>query len=1589
MEEIHGREVDFLQLNELTADTYVRISEESFPEETPAYASLLVISNEYGYFVAGTPSGFTVGKVGDLRSEFANTESQSTVELEKKRDVAIDIGVVSHIKLTADEQKLLVATTTGDILIYDAIGLFQGHEDSKVPERSIKLGIEEAPLELLPNPSEHPTLCAVLLQNGHTIISDGDNPTVLKDADVTAISWSPKGKQLACGFKDGSIKQYGVDGSQKAVMDPPHQLDAKHYVGALKWVDNLYLLAVYVGDDPDGEEGDELGRAFIVSREDKGKPKYIELEEINPYFGNPNRALGYHMQVLPSWGSNVGYLVFSACSRATDVAVIGQDPETKEWATWLLDETARAILPLAQDGQGDTAPMGLAIDLTSDKELPSLDPAADDSPIPPVPIVMYLNNEGMIGAYNCLNVTAVKNKETCAQVKSAKSLPAQPVSTASETTPKEQHTKDKSESAPKESAKEQQAKELPKAASTTVVGAKADEKAENGEAYSSSSEGSTAGEGGDRSAEESSPNKDTESVEKSSVSFINKPAADKASSPFGFDGLSPPESKKEPPELSKPFGFASMPITKFGWGSYEKSSVQQQPSRLAEAGAEAEKRALKTVAREGPTPTPTQAVQSPVRTSVSSKAPPGAFEDISLRPTVTEEGISKEFEAAYISLTNELATLKSTVLQSKMYLDEIKEVSSPKGVQDLFNEEHWSFGNLGAIQVCLEEIATQNDQCLEAAEPYSGVADEMDRAMLQLRTKVEETQRLLQAVKNGNVPSKAVDPEYFTQQQTLRQKFRELEQKFRDLEDSVHYHKQSMDNKDSESGTHSDANSLEFVRRSMWNMRRNLRDKNLQLQELQSRVASLDISKPSHKGGLAISANTEPRRLHITSAGARKATSTLRKKQFLDRFQSECTKLAQPLYNSTLKSSGGVGEEAYQRRIFLRQEAPQNKAFRHRPPQKSQDASFAGSVESNPFAAFAKQNSTKWTCPVCLVPNDQTASQCMSCETPNPSQESKKPAHEAPSLFGFKPSTPSSLGEKSKAASSSWASAGFNFSGASENTWICPVCAVSNKANAPKCVACETDTPNKKAQAPASGQSGFSAATSAPAANNSWAASGFKFSNAAPGSWTCPVCAVSNPPQASKCVSCETDNPATSKTTTGGAATEGLFKPASTSSFGKPMEGADTKFSLPKQTSSDTGFGGFNFNPASNVNKPSAGAFSGFDFGTQPAKPKEEEKKPSFAGFQLPKVSSTTSQPPFTNLWSKTAAPDDGVESGAQADIENSLAEGKGQGKSSESQEALSEDDFEKVEKSELVGFQAGDKDFAAAVPKFPSQPVREQIESEGSEADIESEAQEENDRSGDVISLGSSKATLSSPDTQAHELSLSGGLGQLGFGSTPSGGATAPSMFGGFGTAASPPTQQPTTQSEGRFQSSRFGYSFGQSASTAGASTSSPSFTTGTFFQQQPSFGTASAPTAAPAFGSTTSFGAAPAFGSTTSFGAAAQPAQSSTPAFGQPTAFGAPSALGTGGKIFGGGPSSGVSSFGQGSMPTQSPFGSAAGATSGFGSLAQQSSGNVFGGSSGGDFASFANPGTTSGFGQLAAQAGLQGDAPKKVPSFSQYRG
>lgn len=76
-------------------------------------------------------------------------------------------------------------------------------------------------------------------------------------------------------------------------------------------------------------------------------------------------------------------------------------------------------------------------------------------------------------------------------------------------------------------------------------------------------------------------------------------------------------------------------------------------------------------------------------------------------------------------------------------------------------------------------------------------------------------------------------------------------------------------------------------------------------------------------------------------------------------------------------------------------------------------------------AGFAKEDS-QWDCPACLVRNDASASECVSCHAPQ-----ETPSLEA--MFAKK-----------------------------DGEWDCDICLVRNKASANKCVACQTPNPNAK-----------------------------------------------------------------------------------------------------------------------------------------------------------------------------------------------------------------------------------------------------------------------------------------------------------------------------------------------------------------------------------------------------------------------------------------------------------------------------------------------------------------------------------------------
>ncbi|KAJ3318580.1 E3 SUMO-protein ligase RanBP2, partial [Blyttiomyces sp. JEL0837] len=215
--------------------------------------------------------------------------------------------------------------------------------------------------------------------------------------------------------------------------------------------------------------------------------------------------------------------------------------------------------------------------------------------------------------------------------------------------------------------------------------------------------------------------------------------------------------------------------------------------------------------------------------------------------------------------------------------------------------------------------------------------------------------------------------------------------------------------------------------------------------------------------------------------------------------------------------------------------------------------SFGSSSGSKPLSGgFTAPSASGWDCDTCLVPNKAEAVKCVACETPKPQRSLAKPSEassssSAPSLaggFSFKPPAPAQSQSSSGGAATTSVPVFGGFSAPAAAGWKCDTCLVPNKAEAAKCVACEAPKPQSKSADASSSTTnkpvfgGFSAPVT-----TGWTCDTCLVPNKAeatkcvscetpkpqsksvPQKWTCDTCLVPNEASASTCVACETVKP--------------------------------------------------------------------------------------------------------------------------------------------------------------------------------------------------------------------------------------------------------------------------------------------------------------------------------------------------------------------------------------------------------------------------------------------------------------------------------
>ncbi|KAJ2082121.1 hypothetical protein H4R24_001817 [Coemansia sp. RSA 988] len=432
--------------------------------ETPAYSRLLAISSQYGYMVAGTPQGLVVFQTRDAQDElFAGstkgTNTATTLKARKDIDLTSH-GQVTHVGISADEQRVVVCTISGKILVLSAqslVGL-----GSNVPLTTVNVGKEVRDMRV--NPKEVAALVAVLTVDGELLMVDIDNSSsssvVKSEARVTAICWSRKGKQIVCGDSKGVLTQRTpTDGAAKRIIEPQTsdgEIGEGAVVLAVDWPETHTFFAVY-GQIPgdafvsgsgggNDEFEDNATTAYVVTRPDKSTPfTWIHVDDPCSSMMCPERYPGFHIASVGEWGGSAADVLVMAGTgsdatmtigkAATAVAADGSaDPQSLTWAEWDIDGRMAAMPLSALDSGDDTFPVGMAVDYTGHRDLPPV--TEDGNHVKPVPILWILNTDAcLLGYHICNTFEMQRGQRPASMVENVKGISSAPEHSKSATEP--------------------------------------------------------------------------------------------------------------------------------------------------------------------------------------------------------------------------------------------------------------------------------------------------------------------------------------------------------------------------------------------------------------------------------------------------------------------------------------------------------------------------------------------------------------------------------------------------------------------------------------------------------------------------------------------------------------------------------------------------------------------------------------------------------------------------------------------------------------------------------------------------------------------------------------------------------------------------------------------------------------------------------------------------------------------------------------------------------------------------------------------------------------------------------------------------
>ncbi|XP_069774712.1 nuclear pore complex protein Nup214-like isoform X2 [Narcine bancroftii] len=402
------------------------------PDELPKdRVNLLVMSNIYGLTFMGGSSGLKI-----LSSQFialADNEEGSINEIiEDAPLMSVNMKLpVHHIALSCDDLTLSVAMVSKDyglVIAFFDIRTFLNKEKSHkrpfvnyMPEKNCRV------LDLKWNPVVI-SILAICMSDGSVTILDVTNvvkqhASLPATAGITSLCWSPKGKQLAAGRQNGTVVQYSPILQEKKVIPCPPFYNSDNPVKVLDihWISTYVFAVVFAAVDGSLESSPELVIISLAKKDEKKEDQFLNFSDL--CFGvTTERQHHYYIHYLESWD-----LLVASSAASIEVSVIARQHDKVNWELWVLEDAARAELPVTESSD-DTMPVGVGIDFTS--QLPVR--VGDEKIYAPSPILMLLSTEGLLCPFHMLNqipgMKTIVKLPMCPRIEGERELQSPPAS---------------------------------------------------------------------------------------------------------------------------------------------------------------------------------------------------------------------------------------------------------------------------------------------------------------------------------------------------------------------------------------------------------------------------------------------------------------------------------------------------------------------------------------------------------------------------------------------------------------------------------------------------------------------------------------------------------------------------------------------------------------------------------------------------------------------------------------------------------------------------------------------------------------------------------------------------------------------------------------------------------------------------------------------------------------------------------------------------------------------------------------------------------------------------------------------------------